>query len=257
MQYHNVHKRGLAVEKITFGDRLWQFIRFTVVTGMIFAITFFAINFTAYKQILTSALNPEAQAQAERVLRIATGTDTANIDTSKLLPVLPDKKEVRKSFAWIDFPIASTDNRLIVPKLGQSVPLVDMTTEHIEGENWADLENQIQDGLKQGVVHYPGTAKPGQFGNVFITGHSSYYPWDSGQFKDTFALLGQLEIGDQFVIYYNQIRYTYRVYDKFEVASDNVNVLEQPRDRKISTLMTCTPVGTALRRLIIKAEDIS
>jgi LPXTG-site transpeptidase (sortase) family protein len=257
MEYHDVHGRGVAVEKVAVVDRFWQFIRFTVVTGMIFAVTFFMINFTAYKQIIASALNPEAQAKAERVLEVATGTAVQETNSSKLLPVLPDKKETRKTFAWIDFPIAPTDNRIIIPKLGQSIPIVDMTTEHIEGENWADLEKQIQGGLKNGVVHYPGTAKPGQFGNVFITGHSSYYPWDPGQFKDVFALLGQLDVGDQFVVYYNQIRYTYQVDNKFEVQPDNVDVLEQPRDRKIITLMTCTPVGTALRRLIIQAEEIA
>lgn len=257
MEYYNLNNRGVTVEKITFGDRFWQFIKFIVVSGVIFAITFFLINFTAYKQILTSALNPEAQAKAEQVLKVATGTDTIINNATELLPVLPDKKETRKSFTWIDFPVAPTDNRLIVPKLGQSVPIVEMTTEHIEGENWADLEKQIQDGLRNGVVHYPGTAKPGQYGNVFITGHSSYYPWDSGKFKDIFALLGQLNVGDEFVVYYNQIRHTYRIYNKFEVMPDNVDVLEQPRDRKISTLMTCTPVGTALRRLIIQAEQIN
>ena len=257
MQYNQLHNRGIAIEKVAVGDRVWQFIRFVVVTGMIFAISFFAINFTAYKQILANTLNPEAQAKAEQVLNDATGsTKISNEDSIKLLPVLPDKKETRKTFKWIDFPIAPTDNRIVIPKLGQSVPLVDMTTEHIEGENWADLEDQIQGGLRNGVVHYPGTAKPGQYGNVFITGHSSYYPWDSGKFKDVFALLGKLEPGDEFVVYYNQARHKYLVYDKFEVQPDNVDVLEQPKDKKIATLMTCTPVGTALRRLIIKAEEI-
>ena len=132
---------------------------------MIFGITFLAINFTAYKQILGSVLNPEAQAQAEQVLEKTAGNGPEMAD-SELLPVLPDKKQVRKTFAWLDFSIAPTDNRIVIPKLGKSVPLVDMSTEHIEGENWGELEKQIQDGLRDGVVHYPGTAKPGQFGVV-------------------------------------------------------------------------------------------
>jgi sortase A len=132
-----------------------------------------------------------------------------------------------------------------------------MSSENIEGENWSELEKQIQSGLQQGVVHYPGTAEPGQVGNVFITGHSSYYPWDPGQFKDVFAVLGQLEIGDEYYVYFNQRKYTYRIREKYEVQPDNVNVLQQPHDRKVSTLMTCTPVGTTLRRLIIRADDIS
>ena len=136
------NERGVE-PKIAVSDKIWQFIRFTVVTGMIFSVSFFAINFTAYQQILSSALNPEAQAQAEQVLNEATGTNQVT-DASDLLPVLPDKIETKKNFNWVDFPSAPTDNRMIIPKLGKSIPLVDMTTEHHEGENWTDLEYQIQ-----------------------------------------------------------------------------------------------------------------
>ena len=247
---------GESSEKITLGDRIWQFTRFLVVTGMIFAISFFAINFSAYKAILVSAINPEAQAQAEKALEVSVTPKKAELVVNKLLPVLPDKKEERKTFGWVDFPIAPTDNRIIIPKLGQSIPLVDMGTEHIEGENWGQLEKQIQGGLQKGVVHYPGTARPGQFGNVFITGHSSYYPWDSGKFKDVFALLGKLQPGDLFYVYYNQSQYTYKIYNRMEVQPGNVDVLVQPKDKKMATLMTCTPVGTALRRLIIQADQV-
>ena len=256
--YHSKNDRGVASEKIAVSDRIWQFIKFVVVTGMIFAVSFFLINFDAYKQILTNTFNPEAQAKAEKVLNESTGSNVAtNEEISKLLPVLPDKKETRKVFSWVEYPIAPTDNRIVIPKLGKSVPIVEMSTEPIEGENWADLEKQIQGGLQDGVVHYPGTAKPGQFGNVFITGHSSYYPWDPGEFKDVFALLGKLEVNDQFIVYYDQKKFIYKIYDKVEVQPDDVSVLEQPHDKKVATLMTCTPVGTALRRLIIKAEEIS
>lgn len=219
---------------------------------MIFAMSFFALNYQAYSSILASVLNSEAQLEAQKVLEAA-----VDIDPDLLLPVVEGEKEAQKSYAWLDFPVVPTDNRLVIPKLGKSVPLVNMTNENIQGENWSELEKQIQSGLQQGVVHYPGTAQPGQVGNVFITGHSSYYPWDPGQFKDVFAVLGQLEVGDEYYVYYNQGKYTYKVREKFEVNPDNVNVLQQPHDKKVSTLMTCTPVGTTLRRLIIRADDIS
>ena len=247
------HNRGFEPE-ITWSEKVWQFIRFTVVTGMIFSLSFVVINFSAYKEILVSVMNPNAQAQAAKVLE---NSAKGSLDSSKFLQLLPDEKDLKKTFAWMDQPIAPTDNRLIIPKLGKSVPLVEMTTDNIEGENWTDLEKQIQQGLQKGVVHYPGTARPGQNGNFFITGHSSYYPWDPGQFKDVFALLGKLDPGDRFYVYYDQMRYEYAIYDKFEVQPDNVEVLKQPNDKKMATLMTCTPVGTALRRLIIQAEEIS
>lgn len=250
-----VQAKAMNFEEITFVDKLWEMIRFFVVTGMIFAVSFFAINFQSYKQILANVMESSALVEAQTVLEGSTGAIT--IDPALLLPVMEGESERTSAYEWLDFPIVPTDNRLVIPKLGRSVPLVNMTTEHIEGEDWSELEKQIQDGLRQGVVHYPGTAIPGQMGNVFITGHSSYYPWDPGKFKDVFAVLGQMEVGDEYYVYYDQKKFTYVVREKYEVTPDNVNVLQQPHDQKISTLMTCTPVGTTLRRLIVRAEQVS
>lgn len=238
-------------------EKFWQFVRFCVVTGLIFLVSFFALNFSAYKQIFSGIWNPEGQLKAKQVLESAAGEGSKAIDPQLLLPVLPDKKDIRKEFAWLDTPVLPTDYRLVIPKLGKSVPLVNMSMENIEGGNWGELEKQIQGGLRDGVVHYPGTAKPGQYGNVFLTGHSSYYPWDPGQFKDVFATLNKLAVGDRYYIYHNQKKFVYQVTDKKEVAPSNVDVLSQPNDKKVSTLMTCTPVGTTLRRLIITAEEVS
>jgi LPXTG-site transpeptidase (sortase) family protein len=248
-------KNSRGVERVSISEKIWEFIRFTVVTGMVFVVSFFALNFTAYKQILTGIFNPEVQAKAQETLEVANEGGKAT-SSSSLLPVLPDKKEEHKSFAWLNFPIAPTDNRLVVPKLGKSIPIVETGDAQIQGADWGQLEKQIQSGLQKGVVHYPGTAKPGEFGNVFITGHSSYYPWDPGQYKDVFATLSKLEVGDMYYVYYNQKQYSYEVTSKMEVKPSNVDVLSQPKDEKISTLMTCTPVGTALRRLIITAKEV-
>lgn len=243
-------------QKISLAERFWGFVRFTVVTGMIFVVSFLILNFSAYQQIFSGIINPDFQAKAQEMLESSVG-EGRQVDPSLLLPVLPDKKDTLKKYEWLDLSIAPTDDRLVIPKLGKSVPLVHMETENIEGENWHELEKQIQSGLQDGIVHYPGTAKPGQFGNVFLTGHSSFYPWDPGKFKDVFATLGQLEVGDRYYIYYDQIKYTYEIIDKREVQPNQTDVLAQPTDKKISTLMTCTPVGTTLRRLIITAEQIS
>ncbi len=153
-------------------------------------------------------------------------------------------------------PVGPPENRLVIPKLGQNIPIVNPPTGALLKEDWTQFEKDIQDSLQHGVVHYPGTAKPGQAGNFFVTGHSSYYPWDSGKFKEVFARLNELTIGDEYSVYYGGDLHTYRVTKKLEVKPTNVAVLDQPTDKRIATLMTCTPIGTTLRRLIVQAEEI-
>lgn len=113
----------------------------------------------------------------------------------------------------------------------------------------------MQEALGNGVVHYPGTSLPGESGNIAITGHSSYFPWDQGRFKDVFALLHDVVEGDKIVIYYEQDKYIYEVYDIEVVLPEDIGILKQTPEDKL-TLITCTPVGTNLKRLIVSAKPI-
>lgn len=227
---------------------------FLGLTAFIFALSFVGINFPAYASILQTYVNPDAQVQQEKNL--------SNIVKQKqvkqiLLDSSVKKKDTKKSFPEIDLSIAPPDNRLIIPKIGKNIPIV-VTDQEVNPNILAgEFEGLVQDALRDGVLHYPGTANPGQIGNVFITGHSSYYPWDDGRYKEVFALLEQLEIGDIYYIYYNQKKYSYKVREKKVVSPSEVSVLQQPDHEKISTLMTCTPVGTSLNRLILVADDIT
>lgn len=138
------------------------------------------------------------------------------------------------------------ETRLIIPKINVNVPV-------IEVEN--SQESTIQKGLENGVVHYPGTANSGEVGNYFILGHSSDYIWRKGDYKDIFALLGKLETNDEIKVYYQGKEYLYRVIDKIIVSENEVQVLASTPEPTIS-LMTCWPVGTPLKRLIVKGKLI-
>jgi sortase A len=109
--------------------------------------------------------------------------------------------------------------------------------------------------LHDGVVHYPGTAAPGQVGNVVIFGHSSGQWWAPGNYKFVFTLLDKLKSGDKIYVDYQGIRYTYRAYESRVVAPTDLSVLNQGSDN-ILTLITCTPVGTNAKRLIVLARQI-
>lgn len=148
--------------------------------------------------------------------------------------------------------LQSLENQLIIPALGIRVPIVwDSSTE----------ENAMLANLHYGVVHYAGTAKPDEGlsenrGNIFISGHSSYYSWDPGSYKTIFATLPNINVGDQVAIGYQGKVYVFQVYDKAEVSPGDTDVVRQDTDKHIVTLMTCVPIGTNLRRFIARAEFI-
>lgn len=141
-------------------------------------------------------------------------------------------------------------NTLFIPKIGVQAP-IKKSTSRAPGE--------INDLLLQGVVHYYGTAYPGETGNVFLTGHSSYYWWSKGEYNDVFSILDKVVVGDYIYVNYgegsNSKRYSYKIYEIKIVSPSEVSVLEQKDSESILTLMTCTPVGTNYKRLIVKAKQ--
>jgi sortase A len=138
-------------------------------------------------------------------------------------------------------------NMLIIDSLGIKAPIV-----YIEGIG----EKYFQAGLLNGVVHYPGTANPGQLGNCYIFGHSSDYIWSKGHYKSVFAVLPQIKIGANITIGDQQgNKFVYTVTDSRSVAASDTSVLSQQNNaKKLLTLQTSYPVGTALARWVVVAE---
>jgi len=153
------------------------------------------------------------------------------------------------------FSVYPPDMRIVIPKIDKNIPVVGVTNENLIARDWDALEKDLQGALKNGIIHYPGTALPGEGGNVVLTGHSSYYAWDAGRFKDVFALLHELTLGDRVVIFFNQRKYVYEIFDIKTVYPSQVDVLGQTRDERL-TLITCTPIGTNLKRLVVTGKLI-
>ena len=149
-----------------------------------------------------------------------------------------------------DLRVYPSDNRLYIPRINKNVPLITVPNH----QNWSQLEKNIQGGLQEGVVVHPISHTPGNFGNFFLTGHSSYYQWDPGRFKDVFALLHEVKVGDNIEVFWEGKKYIYRIKHSEVVPPTAVEVLNQPKDKFLLTLMTCTPVGTNKNRLILTGE---
>ena len=157
-----------------------------------------------------------------------------------------------ENFKDINIDISPYDNRILIPSIGKNVPIVDIDPQ--SGFDFSHLENIFMKELEKGVVHYPGTAVPGEKGNAFIFGHSSNYPWVHGDYNNVFALLDNVTYGDEIIVYYHQKKYTYIVRDKKIVKPGDVSSLARDPDAKELTLMTCWPIGTTLNRMLVFAE---
>ena len=111
------------------------------------------------------------------------------------------------------------------------------------------------DDLDNSLIHYGGTAYPGEAGNSVIFGHSilpQFY--NPKNYRSIFSLIPTLNPGDEILIDYDGISYKYKVYDYYEVNPDEIDILEQHYNKKELTLVTCTPPGTYWHRGIVKAK---
>lgn len=141
--------------------------------------------------------------------------------------------------------------RLVIPKIN-----VDISVDY----NATPEYNSQMAAMKDNVAYFgiPGAnSRPGQLGNVPLSGHSSNDFTDSGNAKFIFARLEQLSKGDIFYLNYEGTRYTYTITRTTVVKPSEVAVLQVGTDKPYATLITCTPLGTAEKRLIVFAEQIS
>lgn len=232
-------------------------IRFGGTFAGIFITLFVAINYQSFWQIARAQLALGDETHTEQALDAIVKNDAPS-GAAPAAGNLFSHKSFSDGGDLISYlpRVGPYENRLIIPKIGKNVPIVLPSMDSLMKEDWKNFEEDVQVALHHGVVHYPGSARPGQAGNFFVTGHSSYYPWDDGLFKDVFARLNELDIGDTYSVYYGGDLHTYKVVEKKEVHPSDTSVLDQPTTKRLSTLMTCTPVGTTLRRLIIIAEEV-
>lgn len=241
--------------RLARSHKIWNLLEWLATSALIFMVLFFIINFSSYSTILVDKLDQlRGTVQSSPFVKNILQTQPSTAD-QKPLPLIQNAQNSTQQIPGLNLEIVPPDDRIIVPRIKQNVPVVKVNTENLIRRDWGALEKDIQESLKEGVVHYPGTAEPGENGNVVITGHSSYFPWDPGRFKDVFALLTEVVVGDKVVVYHDQKKYIYEVYERKIVTPDKIDVLTQKGDNRL-TLITCYPVGTNLKRLILLAKPV-
>ena len=121
----------------------------------------------------------------------------------------------------------------------------------------AGNEKQYVNALTEGVAEALGSTPPGQPGNLYLFSHSVDAPWNIIRFNAIFYLLRELEAGDRVIVFYQNKRYDYIVYDKAIVSPQDVSFLTNKYKEPVLTLQTCDPPGTLLNRLIVRAKLVN
>jgi sortase A len=125
--------------------------------------------------------------------------------------------------------------------------------------DWNDRPPVVVEGvgtadLKKGPGHIPGTALPGEVGNVVLSGHRTTY-------GAPFERFDELQPGDAVVVETRDTWFTYTVTGTRIVRPSAVEVtFPVPGDRgatpteRLLTMTTCHPRFSARERMIVAAE---
>ncbi len=100
--------------------------------------------------------------------------------------------------------------------------------------------------LNRGPGHWPGTAMPGQVGNVVVGGHRVSH-------DKPFRNIDQLVPGDQIVMTFNGVPNTYIVTGAQVVTPNDTWVINQTPEHT-ATLFACHPPGSTKFRYVVFAK---
>lgn len=110
--------------------------------------------------------------------------------------------------------------------------------------------------LSVGLAQLPGSALPGEKGNLFISGHSGLSRLFSFKYA-LFSNLQSLKIGDEIVVLVSGVAYKYQVFELKVVDPKDLSVIYAPEQQgRYISLMTCVPPGLNFKRLVVLGKMI-
>jgi sortase A len=113
------------------------------------------------------------------------------------------------------------------------------------------------DDLNRALIHYGGTALPGDIGNAAIFGHSVLPQFFNPlNYKTIFSKLPDLKEGDDIFLKVDEITYRYKIKQMTVRPPSDLSMLDQPTDDAYITLITCVPPGTYWQRLHVRAQIV-
>lgn len=161
----------------------------------------------------------------------STSTSTSSSTTTTLVvEALPDQPIAPPADAYAQEPIIEMGS-IAIPKLD-----VDMTM--YEGIRLTTLD--------YGPGHWPGSALPGQAGNVVVAGHRTS---SHRVFRD----VDQLVSGDEIIFRDQTGEHTYIV-NRVEIVEPTAVWIVEPTETPTATLFACHPPGSTTQRIVVFAD---
>jgi sortase A len=117
-----------------------------------------------------------------------------------------------------------------------------------------DVEMTMYEGIRlttldHGPGHWPGSATPGQAGNVVVGGHRT-------SSHRVFRNIDQLESGDEIIFRDDTGEYTYAV-DRVEIVDPSALWIIEPTTTPTATLFACHPPGSTAERIVVFADLVA
>lgn len=207
---------------------------------VVFYVGYFALNAPTIVKAVENKLSPikdsynttNAVADIIKLPTASASSDDNNGSASK------QNSEV------VEFKAKFKNDWLYYPKLGIEAPV-----------EWDVQTQNVKKLLVNELVHISGTGKPDTSGEALIAGHSSYYWWSDGKYKNIFAPLVKSAESDYIIVKVKDRVYIYAVKDSKQVSSSTeLEMKVGSTSQKKLFLLTCVPIGTNLKRLIVEAD---
>ena len=213
---------------LVFSDstRLWMLLRQQLPTDGVNMVT---------EQVLAAAPG-EAQSLAGDFSNLPLG------DQSRAVWPSPPAEVPEHLRAWVSpetkgpavaipAPVAQAGTRIIIPSIGVDAPIG-------EGTDW--------EALKYKVGHHPGTANPGQRGNMVLAAHNDIY-------GEIFRYLPDVPLGEIITVYAGEQAFRYRIVERRIILPEQTEVM-LPTTEPTVTLISCYPYLIDTHRIVLFGE---
>ena len=180
-------------------------------------------------------------------------TTTRPTSTTSTVPAPPTLPPLDSTTLATSTTVAGQATEPIPPPVDAyaSEPVIEMGTLTIPR---IDVAMTMYEGIRiptldAGPGHWPGSALPGQPGNVVVAGHRTS---THAVFRD----VDQLEPGDEIVFDDERGRHVYRV-DRVEIVEPTAVWIVDPTDTPTATLFACHPPGSTRERIVVFADLVT